>query len=148
METSSALLALCVGNSPVTGEFPSQRPVTRSFGLFFDVRLKKRLSKQPRRWWFEMPSRSLWRHCNDIGSLLVHVACCGLLSPSHYLNQITLILNCTITRTLRCDFNMKTNTLFEWKCSLHKMHCIAGLCNTIDCRYIAVQFTTILDTMR
>ena len=32
----SALLALCVGNSPVTGEFPSQRPVTRSFDVFFD----------------------------------------------------------------------------------------------------------------
>ena len=36
---------LC-GNSPVTGEFPSQRPVTRSFDVFFDLRLNKRLSKQ------------------------------------------------------------------------------------------------------
>ena len=43
METFSALLALCVGNSPVTGEFPSQRPVTRSFDVFFDLRLNKRL---------------------------------------------------------------------------------------------------------
>ena len=41
METFSALLALCAGNSPVTGEFPSQRPVTRSFDVFFDLRLKK-----------------------------------------------------------------------------------------------------------
>ena len=40
MKTFSALLALCVGNSPVTSEFPSQRPVTRSFGVFFDMRLK------------------------------------------------------------------------------------------------------------
>ena len=46
METFSALLALCVGNSPVTGEFPSQRPVTRSFDVFFALRLNKRLSKQ------------------------------------------------------------------------------------------------------
>ena len=46
METSSALLALCVGNSPVTGEFPSQKPMTRCFGVFFDWRLNKRLSKQ------------------------------------------------------------------------------------------------------
>ena len=46
METSSALLALCVGNSPVTGEFSAQRPVTRSFVVFFDLRLNKRLSKQ------------------------------------------------------------------------------------------------------
>ena len=45
METCSALLALCAGNSPVTGEFPSQRPVTRGFDAFFDLRLTKRLSK-------------------------------------------------------------------------------------------------------
>ena len=37
---------LCAGNSPVPGEFPSQRPVTRSFDVFFDERLNKRLSKQ------------------------------------------------------------------------------------------------------
>ena len=41
METFSALLALCVGNSPVTGEFPAQRPMTRSFDVFFDLRLNK-----------------------------------------------------------------------------------------------------------
>ena len=62
METFSALLVLCEGNLPVTGEFPSQRPVTRSFEVFFDLRLNTRLSKQSRRRWFEMPSRSLWRH--------------------------------------------------------------------------------------
>ena len=64
MLTSSALLALCAGNSPVTGEFPAQRPVTRSFDAFFDLRLNKRLSKQSWGWWFETPSQSLWRHCN------------------------------------------------------------------------------------
>ena len=42
METFSALLALCAGNSPVTGEFTSQRPVTRSLDAFFDLRLNKR----------------------------------------------------------------------------------------------------------
>ena len=64
METFSALLALCAGNSQVTGEFPSQRPVTRSFDVFFDLCLNKRLSKQSWGWWFEKPLRSLWRHCN------------------------------------------------------------------------------------
>ena len=64
IETFSALLVLCEGNSPITGEFPSQRPVTQSFDVFFDLRLNKRLSKQSRRRWFETPSRSLWRHCN------------------------------------------------------------------------------------
>ena len=66
METVSALLAICAGNSPVSGEFPAQRPVTRSFVVFFDLRLNKRLSEQPWGWWFETLSCPLWRHCNDI----------------------------------------------------------------------------------
>ena len=45
--------------------FPSQRPVTRSFGVFCDLFLNKRLSKHLRRCWFQTPSPSLWRHCND-----------------------------------------------------------------------------------
>ena len=66
METFSALLAICAGNSPVTGEFPTQRPVTRSRDVFFDLCLNKRLSKQLRGWWLETTSRSLWHHCNDV----------------------------------------------------------------------------------
>ena len=46
METFSALLAVGAENSPVSGEFPAQRPVTRSFDVFFDLRLYKWLSKQ------------------------------------------------------------------------------------------------------
>ena len=34
METFSALLAICAGNSPVPGAFPTQRPVTRSFDVW------------------------------------------------------------------------------------------------------------------
>ena len=64
METFSALLALCAGNSSVTSEFLSQRPVTRSFDVFIDLRLDKRLSIQSCGWWFDKPSRSLWRHRN------------------------------------------------------------------------------------
>ena len=59
MEIYSAPLAICAGNSP------AQRPVMRSFDVFFNLRLIKRLSKQSRGWWFETPSGSLWRHCND-----------------------------------------------------------------------------------
>ena len=66
--TFSALLAHCEGNPSVTGNFPSQRPLTRNFVVFFDLRLNKRLSKQSRRRWFETPSRSLWRRCNEVGS--------------------------------------------------------------------------------
>ena len=54
-----ALLALCAGNSHVTGEFRAQRPVTLSFDIFFDLRLNKPLSKQSWGWWFETPSRPL-----------------------------------------------------------------------------------------
>ena len=64
METFSALLALCAGNLPVPGEFPSQRPVTRNFDIFFELCPNKRLSKQWWGWWFETQSHSLWRHCN------------------------------------------------------------------------------------
>ena len=63
LETFSALLALCEhgeGNSPITGQFPSQRLVTRCLDVFIDLRL----SKQSRRTWFETPYRSLWCHCN------------------------------------------------------------------------------------
>ena len=59
METFSALLAICEGNSPVIGEFPAQRPVTRIFDVFFY------LSKQSWGLWFETSSRSLWRHRNE-----------------------------------------------------------------------------------
>ena len=66
METFSALLALCAGNSPVTGEFPAQRPVTQSFDVFFDLRPNKRLSKQSWGWW-----------------LCVNVMLYNFMSPKH-----------------------------------------------------------------
>ena len=46
METFSALLAICAGNSPVTGEFPAQRPVTHSFDVFLAA------TKQLNEWYF------------------------------------------------------------------------------------------------
>ena len=64
METFSALLAICAGKSPVPTEFPTQRPVTRSFDVFFVLRLNKRSSKQSWGWWFETLSRSSWRQCD------------------------------------------------------------------------------------
>ena len=57
---------LC-GNSLVPGEFPAQRPVTRSFYVFFDLRLNERLSKQSWGWWFETLSCPLCRQCNVKG---------------------------------------------------------------------------------
>ena len=54
---------------PFVREFPSQRPVTRSFDVFFHLRLNKWLSKQPWGWWFETPACSLWRHRNGENGL-------------------------------------------------------------------------------
>ena len=64
METFSALLAICAGNSPVPGEFPAQRPVTRCFDVSFDLHPHKRLSKQWWGRWYETLSCPLWRHGN------------------------------------------------------------------------------------
>ena len=73
METFSALLALCAGNSPVPGEIPAQRPATRSFDVFFDLRPNKRLSKQWWGCWFETHLCSLWRHRNGVRWLLAGI---------------------------------------------------------------------------
>ena len=70
METFSALLAICAGNSPVPGEFPTQRLVTRSFDVFFDLHLNKRLSKQSWGRWLETLSCPLWRHRNGKTQIL------------------------------------------------------------------------------
>ena len=69
----------------VTGGFTSQRPVTRNFDVvFFDLCLNKCLSKQSRRWWFEMLSHSLWR-CNA----------CGKISSRNIYNRIsTYLIEC------------------------------------------------------
>ena len=75
METFSALLAVCEGNSPFTGEFPPQKPVTKNFDVFFDERLNKQLSKQPWGWWFVTPLRSLWRYCN-VTILIMRLTLC------------------------------------------------------------------------
>ena len=84
METFSALLALCAANSPVTSEFPTQRPVTRNFDVFFDLRLNKQLSKQSWGWWFETPSCSLFTE--DKATLVQVMAWCHQ-GTSDYLNQ-------------------------------------------------------------
>ena len=54
-----AFLALCARNSPVTGEFPSQRPVMRNFDVFFNLGLNKQLSKLSR-WSLHLCSFCCW----------------------------------------------------------------------------------------
>ena len=63
-KTFSALLSLCVGihRSPVNS--PHKGQWRRSLMFYLIWALNKRLSKQPRDWWFETTSRTLWRHFN------------------------------------------------------------------------------------
>ena len=79
METFSAWLAICAGNSPVTGEFSTQRPVTQSFDVFFNLRLNKQLSKHV----CKETSKHSWpcmkriRWCSFSGiANIFHVLCC------------------------------------------------------------------------
>ena len=66
------------GNPPVTGGFPSQRPVTRIFDVFFDLPLNKRFSKQLRSRWFETPLRSYAHYYVDVMIPIQHKEGCFL----------------------------------------------------------------------
>ena len=79
------------------GEFPTQRPVTRSFDGFFNLGLNKRLSEQPWNWWFETPSWSLWRQCNG---------CLNRLFPRSRLRHRW----CTVQSFSRGDFSAVEGT--------------------------------------
>ena len=84
----SALLAFWARNSAVPGEFPAQRPVSRIFDVFFDLRLNKRLRKQSWGWWFATLSRPLWRHNNG------NVLCgCFWLHLSHWRGLCITVLD-------------------------------------------------------
>ena len=86
-ETLSALLALCEGNPPVTGGFPSQRTSNADF----DVTVNKRLNKQLSCRWFEKPWRSWWHHCNASGFVhLIVIINVILETPGKQLNPATL----------------------------------------------------------
>ena len=71
METFSVLLVICAGNSPVTGEFPAQKPVTRSFDVFCDLRMNARLNNQSWAWCFETPTHPLWRRSNEYSDMYI-----------------------------------------------------------------------------
>ena len=74
-ENISALVAICEGNPTVTGGFPSQRPVMRSFDIFFYLRLNKLLGKQSRRRWFHTLLPSLWRQWNVVRIITFYGHC-------------------------------------------------------------------------
>ena len=82
----SALLAICTGHSPFPGEFHAQRPVTRSYDVFFDQHPNKRLSKQWWGCWFKTPSCTLWRHRNVVtvqGDTILQGTCLPIILMVH-----------------------------------------------------------------
>ena len=137
MKTFSALLTFCAGNSPVISEFRTQRPVTRSFDVFFDLHLNKRMTKQWWGWWFEMPSCPLWLHSNVIMGVYCNMFLQGLCQAmfsqcSLFISSSHKIRNSSETHfyplfTGRCGSDIicnpwpliadKVHQHFMWNCS-------------------------------
>ena len=119
-----ALLAICARNSPVIGEFTAQRPVTRSFDVFFDLRLSKRLSKQPWGWCFETLSRLSWRHCNDRQIIQYPLGTCICVSDDICMGSVRW--GCLLSRFTRKSksSSFHHNMLHFLKRPLHFPHCM------------------------
>ena len=120
--TFSVLLALCAGNSPVNGEFPLQRPVTRSFDIFFDLRLNKRLSKRSWGWWFEMPSCLLWCHCNVMWKFMLLAATLWRYDMETLSHRWAFVRGITPVTIIYIFINHQTPICFTlFKSSVHVM---------------------------
>ena len=115
IETFSALLAICAGNSPVTDEFATQRPATRSFDVFFDLRLNKRLRKQSWGWWFETLSRPLWRHRNVYRKIYMRSHIWSLCLPFHSTTVLPIVLKTKPNVTLDDVFFMPLVDMCKYK---------------------------------
>ena len=113
---------------PLCGKFighrwiPLKKLSERNFDVFFDLRLKKRLSKQSRRWWFETQSHSLWCHCNvwrtwhlPLGSIkLMYERPRSLLGP-----HAKWFVKCDKILCIFCSYffnanNYYSNLVFVW----------------------------------
>ena len=117
MDTFSELLALCAGNSPVTGEFPAQRSVTQSFDVFFDLRLNKWLSRQLGGWWFDTPLCSLWHHCIDARKDGAQLS--TILEPWISLTSLVIVKPYRLTT---CQFGIDVNLKnYSEKCIVFDM---------------------------
>ena len=121
----SSLLALCVANSPVTGEFPPQRPLNRSFDVFFDLRLDKRLSTQPRSWLVIWDAITLINTTLQRYVLVLYKPCKTKYKPVFYLRLY--FIEKSTKRNLHSDglisgvrnvYCKRTNISFQFSCSL------------------------------
>ena len=77
------------GEPPVTGGYPSQRPVTMSFDVFFDLRLNK----------------GLWANNRDTGDLRHHCAHPDVTSSSLQISRLGWVYWSNILRSLIIDIN-------------------------------------------
>ena len=132
METFSALLALCAGNSPVTGEFPSQRPVTRSFAVFFDLPLNKRLGQQWRRLWCGTPWRSLWCRCND--ETAKKVSSIVVISPGTSISRDSTFAN-TVMKFIAI-VSVISIYILSYSCSKHEANQLLKKISNWDGRFL------------
>ena len=107
------------------GEFPTQRPVTRSFDVFFYLRLNKRLSKQPWGWWFETLSWSLWRQCNGVVCWRIYpsldpdeirvMICLPIIFPEYSYNFSCSSIKTLLMKIHGCRDKPKIFTKSVWK---------------------------------
>ena len=96
------------------GEFPAQRPVTRSFDVFCDLRQNKRLRKQSWGWWFETLSRPLWRHWNGPIELADHRLSIAFIGQNHKRSARTSACGHWSTMSSIDRPNMAFDALVQW----------------------------------
>ena len=146
METFSALLARCAGNSPVTGEFHTQRPVTRSFDVslvctWINGRVNNREAGDLRRYraHYDVTVISIlnWRRRSSAAASIIEYQCVLIIwhhrpptsmyrqwliacsASSHYLNQCWRLL--PIKNKFQWQFSQNINHVLKtviWKCRL------------------------------
>ena len=107
------------------GEFPAQKPVTRGFDVFFDLRPNKWLSKQSWGWWFETLSWSLWRQCNALCETILWSRG-HMVSPGRY--QLVIDQENSLHRIIVASWGhdgiillglFKTFNSFPWRVHIH-----------------------------
>ena len=120
------------GNSPASGEFPAQRPVTRSFDVFFDLCLNTRLREQPWGWWFETLLRPFWRHCNArMGTMPVQSMCF-----EHFSTYYKIVLKMAGPGQ-KLTYHVK-NIWTSWQ-SVHHVSLRRGLISILEMLIVSVQ---------
>ena len=141
MEKFSALLAICAG----TGEFPQQRPVTRSFDVLFHLRLNQRLTKQLWSWWFETLSCPLWRHSNESRSTYGFIVngnidgghLCDLIISTSY--NLHLSIKCRDKPITYLYWSLCVFSILSKSSEQSKITCLGG--NPKVCRMVCGKFT-------